>query len=192
MPNKKKSMVYPAIFMIVLSAILTFILAFINEQTKPIVERNAILNVQEKILNVLSVENDGTPDGKLKAFADNITETGETFNDEPIYKYEVNGEVKGYAVAVKGNGLWGPITGFLGLSSDYKEVLGLDFTSQQETPGLGGRIEEDSYKNQYRNIPSDDIASNVDGISGATGTSSAVQRMIDANVKAFLEQVGGN
>lgn len=192
MPNKKKSMVYPAIFMIVLSAILTFILAGINTFTKPIVELNEVLNVQQKVLYVFEIENDGTKDGMLEAFSKNVKESDKTFNDEPVYIYEKDGKVQGYAVFFRGNGLWGPIEGYVAFNEDYSELLGLDFTFQQETPGLGGRIEEEAYKSQYRNVPAVGFDKDVDGISGATGTSNAVNKLLNENISEILKQLGGS
>lgn len=75
----------------------------------------------------------------------------------------------------------------------------MEFISQNETPGLGGRISENPYKEQYRNIdisgrdnnfimnnPSPD--GNIDAIAGATQTSNFVTQMIN---KALSEYKGG-
>jgi ATP-dependent Clp protease ATP-binding subunit ClpC len=99
-----------------------------------------------------------------------------------------------------GAGLWGSIIGYIGLSADYSEIIGIEFVTQNETPGLGGRISEDSYKEQFRGIDisgksenfiisSPEPGSNVDAIAGATQTSNAVVKLINDDIKIFLREV---
>lgn len=190
--KKKKSMIYPTVFMIILSAIMTFSLALVNQQTKPLVAMNQELELKTKILNIFDIQTDGTSDAIHAKFDEVIKDSGNKFNDEAIYTYEENGDVIGYAVSLKGPGVWGPIDSYIGLNPDYSEVLGIEFIAQEETPGLGGRIEEDFYKEQYRNIPSAEIRENVDAISGATGTSNAVMNLVTDNVQRFMDEVGGS
>lgn len=189
--KKKKSLIYPTVFMIVLSAVLTFLLAMMNEQTKPLVAKNQEKALKEKILYVFSIDNDGTEADILKKFDENVKVSDKKFNEEVIYVKENNGTPEAYAVSVKGPGLWGAIDGYIGISSDYKKVVGIDFVKQAETPGLGGRIEEDFYKEQYREVDVDKVSEQVDAISGATNTSIAVDKLVTEDLKAFLETVGG-
>lgn len=190
--KKKKSLIYPTLFMIVLASIMTFLLAIVNQQTKPLVAMNQELELKTKILNIFNIETDGKSDAIHSEFDKLIKDSGEKFNDEPIYTYEDNGEVKGYAVSLKGPGVWGPISAYIGLNKDYSEVLGIEFIEQAETPGLGARIEEDFYKEQYRNITSADVRGNIDAISGATGTSNAVINLVTNDLDRFLDEKGGS
>lgn len=192
MKFNKKSLLYSVVYMLVLAAVLTFFLALINQQTKALVERNAKLKEERGLLYVLGIENDGTPDDVVKKIEENVEETGSTFNDQPVYVYKEGDEIKAYAFTVKGSGLWGPIEGIIGISPDYKETTGIEFLDQSETPGLGGRISENQYKEQYRGAEVEDIRGSVDAISGATGTSNAVYRLVDSNIEEFIESQGGN
>jgi Na+-transporting NADH:ubiquinone oxidoreductase subunit C len=110
------------------------------------------------------------------------------------------GQEIGYAVPINGAGLWGSITGYVGLNKDYTEIIGIEFVTQSETPGLGGRISENSYKDQYRGIDisgktdnfiisSPQPDSNVDAIAGATQTSAAVVKIVNENIKLFFREV---
>lgn len=188
--KKKKSLLYPAIFMFVLSAILTVILATLAQQTKPIVAKNQEISLKSKILYAFNIKNDGKEENILKIFDEKIKDTGEKFNDEPIFKYEENGDIKGYAIAVKGPGLWGAISGYIALDKDYKNILGIDFIKQSETPGLGGRIEEEFYKSQYRDVSIDKVSEEVDAISGATQTSRFVSKLVKDGLTKFLKEKG--
>lgn len=188
--KKKKSLLYPAIFMLILSAILTSILATLAQQTKPIVAKNEEIALKSKILYTFNIKNEGTEESILKTFDEKVKDTGEKFNDEPIFKHEENGDIKGYAIAVKGPGLWGAISGYIALDKDYKKILGIDFIKQSETPGLGGRIEEEFYKSQYRDVAVDKVSEEVDAISGATQTSRFVSKLVKDGLTKFLKEKG--
>ncbi len=198
---KKKSVVYPVVFMLVLSLVLTLALAFLNQITTPTVEFNQDIELKQKILNVFNILPKDTSASNIdKTFKDNVKE--EEYKGKKLYVLEQNGETQAYAVPIDGPGLWGSITGYVGISKDMKKIVGIEFISQSETPGLGGRITEDSYKEQYRNL---DISNpvdgkivinkpanggNIDAISGATQTSTFVVNMINEDVSEFIENGG--
>ena len=201
--KKKKSLLYPAIFMLVLSLVLTAILAAINAYTTPIVEFNSEIEQKTKILSVFDIDPGSTePDVIDKVFNENVVE--EQYDGKPLYLYQKNGETLAYGVPFDGPGLWGGIEGYVGLDAGLKTVTGIEFIKQEETPGLGGRIEEPPYKNQFRNLdisaPTGDRyvinrpqeGGNIDAISGATQTSTFVQNMINEDVKAFIDSRGGS
>lgn len=200
--TEKKSFLKPVIFMIVLSALLTFILAFVNDVTEEKIAENSKLALMEKILYVFDIDYDkNDKDSIVKAFDENIVE--EVYNENPLFIYEPDKkEASGYAVFVTGPGLWGSISGYVGVDADFTKILGIDFTKQDETPGLGGRIESEEYKSQYRNL---DISGktenfvinhpapggNIDAISGATQTSKFVVDLVNDDLKTFIEDMGG-
>lgn len=203
MNNLKKSPAYPVVFMIVLSFVLTFLLAALYGFTEPIAKFNEDIELKGKILDVFSVELENSEAETIdKAFNENV-EISE-FNDKPLYILKENDKEAAYAVPFAGPGLWGEIDGYVGVNSDLNEILGIQFTKQAETPGLGARIEEVEYRDQYRNI---DISSsdtgayvmnnpapggNIDAISGATQTSDAVVNMVNEDLANFIEMKGGN
>lgn len=200
--NKQKSVVYPVIFMLVLSLVLTAALAALNAYTTPIVEFNQDIALKEKILYVFDIDPGSTEAEAIdKTFNENI-ET-EEFEGNPLYVLKENGEAKAYAVPFNGPGLWGSIDGYIGIDKDLKTITGIDFIKQEETPGLGGRIEEAPYKEQYRGLdvsqPTGDSyvinrpapGGNIDAISGATQTSNFVMTMINEDLMNFINSRQG-
>lgn len=186
---KKKRIVYPVVFMVALTAFYTFALAFINETTVDRIKANELLDIQRSVLYVLNIENDGSVE-EVQEFYNTLL----TFDDRGFYMHESDGQVLGYAFPYTGQGLWGSISGYIAFSSDFDKVLGLDFTAHSETPGLGGRIDEETYKEQFRMLPVDGSSTlinrpasggNVDAITGATSTSVAVVNIVND----FIEQV---
>lgn len=206
MEKKKKSLAYPAVFMVILSLIMTFILAFLNEKTKPVVAFNAEVDLQSKILYVFGIEvPSDDPEVINQVFTENVEV--EDYNGKDLFiQVDNNGETLAYAVPFDGPGLWGPIEGYIGVSADLTTTTGIEFTEQAETPGLGGRIGEEPYKSQFRGVdisqPAEDgklivnrpaPGGNIDTISGATQTSNFVEDMINEDLGAFLQDMkGGN
>ncbi|HEY8362099.1 MAG TPA: FMN-binding protein [Tissierellaceae bacterium] len=196
----KKSFAYPIIFMIVISAIFTFALAFLNQSTAEKIALNQEIELYRKILYIFNIDVPSEkPEDILETFRNNIGTL--PYDDTIMYvHYGDNGEILGYAVPISGSGLWGTIEGYVGISSDYTTILGIDFTKQSETPGLGGRISEESFKEQFRGLDITNVidgnyiiykpapGGNVDAIAGATLTSKSVSKIINEDLHSFLKE----
>ncbi|MBN7798393.1 Na(+)-translocating NADH-quinone reductase subunit C [Parahaliea mediterranea] len=107
------------------------------------------------------------------------------------------GELDKIILPVHGYGLWSTLYGFMALESDLNTVVGLGFAEHGETPGLGGEVDNPSWKAKwpgkkvYRDgevelqlikgtvDPSSSSAQwQVDGLSGATLTSNGVSNLV--------------
>jgi Na+-transporting NADH:ubiquinone oxidoreductase subunit C len=102
-----------------------------------------------------------------------------------------------------GPGLWGPIWGFISLNEDKNTVYGASFEHEGETPGLGAEIDRPHFGNEFvgkKFFSSDNkfvsIAvvkpgkpahgqDYVDGISGGTITSHAVNDMLKSSIGSY-------
>lgn len=199
---KKKTLLYPVVFMIAVTAVFTFLLAFINASTIDEIKRQEDLTLQRSILYVFNITFDETNDDEVTALYEAAITT-ETINDRAVYIYKENNLIKGYAFQFSGSGLWGTITGHIAFTTSFDKIMGVNFISHSETPGLGGRIDELWYKDQFRDItpnlsgeaiiyrPAD--GGNVDAITGATLTSKSVRKMINAfipEIRTFAEKEG--
>lgn len=193
----KDSFGFPILFMAIVTAVFTFMLAFLNSSTAEMVESNEEADLGKKILYVFDIEVDSDDPEVIKEIFDGKIEETEVDGDI-IYTMRSEGEVVGYAFPVRGAGLWGSILGYVGISSDYSEIIGIDFIEHSETPGLGGRIEEEPYKEQFRGLElSDDDTNyiiyrpasggNVDAISGATLTSQSVSNFLNKDIEEFIK-----
>ncbi len=92
----------------------------------------------------------------------------------------------------EGPGLWSQIDLLLAVNADRQSLYGLRVVSQAETPGLGGRITEKGFQNSFAGVdirPAIRVAkfamadNEVDGISGATTTSTAIERIINEGIR---------
>lgn len=101
--------------------------------------------------------------------------------------YLVNDSIT--VLPMEGNGLWGPIWGYLAIAPDGKTVLGARFDHKSETPGLGGEITTEKFQSQFSGKPFWNngrmVPIEVDAISGATKTSNGVKEMIDKTMMMY-------
>lgn len=199
----QKSFAYPIVFMIILTIIFTFVLSFLNYKTIDVIAFNQETDLRKTILYVFDIEAaSDDPKDIETAFKDNIEEM-ENDEGERMFLLKKDGEIQGYAFPVGGTALWGSVEAYAAVSADYKTLLGVDFVSHSETPGLGGRISEEWYKDQFKGI---DLASavgdkllvykpaaggNLDAIAGATQTSNSVADFLNKDIIEFIEKEGG-
>lgn len=98
-----------------------------------------------------------------------------------------------YIFPIRGKGLWSTLKGFIALQPDLKTVSYLTFYEHKETPGLGGEVDNLSWKQQWDGKVvynekgevaiqvvkgSGETKFQIDGLSGATITSRGVQNML--------------
>ncbi len=137
-------------------------------------------------------------------FNENITVEEVIYEGQTLSFYinEANGNVSFmYGVFALG-GLWGPLRGVITLESDFQTIVNITVLEEQETPGLGGKVKNRDFLDQFIGlvlIPeldrpvevNKDAAANeaneVDEISGATGTSTAFERLLNDSYQIYRD-----
>lgn len=193
---------FSPVFMLICTAIFTGILSGVFVYSRPLIQANARLNEITAQLHALdiTIPADVSPTDLESSYEQNIDEVN--INGLTLYQYKTDDGKINYAIPFEGAGLWGEITGIIALDQELKTVLGMDFISQNETPGLGGRIEEDWFKEQFRSIAlyedgepiryaAPGSEGQIDAITGATATSSAVLDIMNAAIQDAKSKVGG-
>lgn len=114
----------------------------------------------------------------------------------PVYKIMKEGKLDGYIMPIYGKGLWSTLYGFLAVEADRETVKGITYYKHGETPGLGGEVDNPSWKSVWpgkkvyeasgevglsviKGKAAQDAKFAVDGLSGATITSKGVDLMIE-------------
>jgi Na+-transporting NADH:ubiquinone oxidoreductase subunit C len=128
---------------------------------------------------------------------------GESKDEFVVYVAEAEGRTK-YIIPLYGSGLWGAIWGYVALDEDKNTVYGTYFSHAGETPGLGAEIATSTFQAPFRGKqimkenrlvsiavvkPGKAAAGQdyVDGISGGTITSVAVQEMLKNSLANYTE-----
>lgn len=198
----KQGKLYTIIFTFVVSFVFVFLLAFANDITKEKVETNQKLFEVRAFLNALGIDYDSGEEA-IEIFEGLKVEN---INDTTLYSTSIENE-KVYAYRFTGNALWGTVNGVIAVNKDVTRIIGLDIISHNETPGLGGRIEEKWFRDQFRNekISEKGISMNIggdgdynsensefDSITGATRTSESMQKIINDSIKILRNLLGSD
>ena len=107
------------------------------------------------------------------------------------------------ALPYVGSGLWGPITGILAMTEDLSTIDGITIMHQEETPGLGSRIAEDEYLEQFIDKkPANGLKmtqpgrasadDEIDSISGATMSSKAFIELLNSEYGVYRASLKEN
>lgn len=110
-----------------------------------------------------------------------------------VYELREGGALRLVILPVRGAGYQSMLKGYLALKADLSSIAALTFYEQEETPGMGARIEEDSWRALWPGKQVADAegvirievvkgagadAHQVDGISGATRTGNGVTGLL--------------
>ena len=170
-------------YIIILVAIVSVLLSAAAMWLQPYQKRNELNEQRTNILKaagITGIDNDNVEE----LFKQHCT--NEHDGDLPYYIIDGNITV----IPMRGNGLWGPIWGYLGLDEDLNSVVGAVFDHKSETPGLGAEITTDNYRNQYKDKQllknGESVTVKVDAIAGATRTSKGVEEMVERTLKTYL------
>ena len=193
----KRGYTYTIIFILVVSAVFTLFLAGIDVLMKPKITANARLEEQKSILNAFNVDDEGTAEEINLRFNDLVK--ADEMSEMLFYSHQdSSGQTLGYAVPFTGSGLWGTIRGWIAVNPEMNQLQGIVFTEQNETPGLGGRIMEEWFREQFRGLElvqgeqvkyGEGGSQKIDAISGATQTSNAILRIINQVKDESLPQM---
>ncbi|NOZ61523.1 MAG: RnfABCDGE type electron transport complex subunit G [Calditrichaeota bacterium] len=168
-------------------------LSMVNKITKPKIEEQKRLVIERALIAAL-------PTADPKAI-EKVTE-----NDELLYYIgypsQEKKEIAGYAFIAKKSGYSSVIETMVGVDTTGK-IIGIKIMEQQETPGLGTKIEQVKYGEsspwfqiQFLNRYADELAVDKDNgpiksITGATISSRAVTNSIKEGLKQLEKRLGG-
>ncbi len=100
-----------------------------------------------------------------------------------------NGRLTGVALETAAKGYGGDVGVMVGFNIDDHNLSGIGITTMKETPGVGSRVAKHGFTNQFRKHPLEvELTSkggNIDGIAGATISSTASVEAVKQAVKIF-------
>lgn len=192
---------YTIIYAAVMVIIVAFLLAFVSSSLKPTQDANVLRDTKNQILTSLNIEG-LTGDAIDAKYQEVVTDTLQFTDTQIIYQANVDGAVK-YVIPVTGRGLWGGLAGYISIDEDKLHVFGTYFSHEGETAGLGARINERWFQQQFNGKPIFNAEGNValtvvkagaskaetevDGVTGATLTSKGVAAMVNDGLNAYKD-----
>jgi electron transport complex protein RnfG len=101
-----------------------------------------------------------------------------------VFQAKTDGETDGWVIKASGQGYADRIELLVGVDAEAATITGLFILDQKETPGLGNRIMEPAWRNQFNNKPTQQqmkavktkasALNEINAITGATISSKAV------------------
>jgi Na+-transporting NADH:ubiquinone oxidoreductase subunit C len=179
---------YATVLVVVVAVLLTAVALWLQ----PFQERN---EKNEKRVNILRAAgiHDVNKDNAAKLFEQHCTasflldENGNSTEDGTLPLFVIDRKIS--VIPMRGNGLWGPISGYLAIAADGSTIIGANFDHKSETPGLGGEITTEKFQSQFsgKQIKENGqlVPIEFDAITGATKTSNGVKEMIDKTLEMY-------
>jgi len=206
-----KKRLFSVVYMFVLTLVFTSIVSAVKVFNEEKIRTNQRVKLERIILKVLDIPvKEKTSDEALgRIYARRVK--GVEVRDKPLYVgYAEDGRtIVGYAFPIGGSGFWGPIYGMVAVDPEAATILGIAFYRHSETPGLGARITEDWFTRQFQGLPLHPIEGDkkifylkpegtgkardeLDAVTGATGTSRAVEAFVNRELDHFLRDLWGS
>ncbi len=179
--------------LLILSLICSTALALVNYKIAPIIKKNEEIAYMRTVLDVFGLSYDIKDNNSIESKYNNSIEVSEE-QGLTLFTERKTGAV---AVSMEGSGFQARIK--LVVAIDEGIIKGFKVVSQTETPGLGGRIAEESFQKQFigkkiskgirmtklGNAGTDEF----DAITGATETSKSIAKIINNGLSRYFEVV---
>jgi Na+-transporting NADH:ubiquinone oxidoreductase subunit C len=196
---KRHGVLYTVVFTGGMGFALTFLLSAAHTVTIPINQRNELALRQATVVRALDLP--AASRQEVVALYNGLAQSA----TDGIYLTTEAG-TRLVAKRFSGPGVWGEIEGAIALSADLERIVGVEILRHSETPGLGGRITERRFLEQFRgervgphgvtvrvrgpgNYDPEDAM--VDGITGASGTTRAFAAILETEIREIRRLLSG-
>lgn len=195
---------FAVVYMFLITAFFSSVVIGFARFTEDRVEANRQLAFEKAALQVCGLA-EGKSDSQLhEIFLDRIQMSKKS--DKVLIVIDKDSKSIGYVILLEGKGFWAPIKGVLGLTKDKKTFTGIAFYEQNETPGLGGKIMDHEFREQFVgiNLADKDQAleikpltaelgeNQVHAITGATQTCVRLEKLINESIKQWRKTMEDN
>ena len=198
------------VFTLVITVVFGTMVSGVNALLKDRIELNKVAAKQTMILRLLSKLPDPNvlPDpiqlGVIFRKEVKVLKATDSKGLAMEYYRPVSGQTTLYVFSFSGQGFWDMIRGFVAIDATGKKIAAIEFTEHNETPGLGGRISELAFKQRFVGKPINKLNTDgkilsfvsegtakheqeIDGITGASGTTGGLDRFLNESLKLFLQ-----
>lgn len=186
--SKSQQRIQTILFMLGVTFVSISLVAGAHLLTRERVALNESLFLKEAVLTAAGVAGLPTEARALDALYTNCVQEVTRPGVPLCYEVRQAGRHVADVMPISGAGLWGTIEGVAGIDPASGTLIGVEFVQQNETPGLGARIEEPWFRAQFkgkrgpltmRPERSQTSASEFEAVTGATITSTAVKEMLN-------------
>ena len=189
---KKDNPIRPVILLALICFLTTLLLAATNELTAPTIAKQEQEALNKQLQTIFPEGNQFDPLVLSAEVSEALSAQGADVDSVFLAKSSA-GETIGYVFVSSANGYAGKVKASVGIRMDGEVVMTV-LTAPDETPGLGKRIEEEKFSNQFAGLSSGSAivigsASGeqaIDAVSGATISSKGAVEAVNKSFSAFL------
>lgn len=193
------------IFTVFVTAVFAVLVSGVNSALSERIAANRTIAKQKVVLGLFGLAPHDLAEDKIPALFSEKVKINQAFKETKIESYQLNSGSSSIVVcSFSGQGFWDAIKGFIALDLGEKKIKGIEFTQHGETPGLGGRISENEFKARFVDKPFSTVRSDglrlkfvaegnatkadeIDGITGASGTTSALEKIVNGSLAEIIE-----
>jgi Na+-transporting NADH:ubiquinone oxidoreductase subunit C len=197
----RESLGYTVVFTFIVTFAMAIGLSVAHSSTVELVELNELERRKSTILASIGLDSEIMDTETIFATYGSLDQIAE--GGPGLYMYNDGGEPI-ITRQFSGPGVWGDIVAVVSVNADVSRIVGVEILDHNETPGLGGRVTSEAFLTQLRGErigpegvtvvirgPGDEDKDNaqIDGITGASGTTRAFDRMLNAELRALRELI---
>ncbi len=169
------------VVLVVVSLLAATSLSMVYEKTRPTIEENKRIELKNSLGEVFPLGDRFEENNELALISEGREGIKKMFDG-----YDKEDNKIGVVLLMDTIGFAGSIRMLVGVDNS-KKITGMKILEHLETPGLGERITEDEFLNQFTGKPITLQIEDVDAITGATISSTAVIETITGNVGRISE-----
>ncbi|MDR1774683.1 MAG: RnfABCDGE type electron transport complex subunit G [Clostridioides sp.] len=185
-----KKMIKLGLILLAVCIIASFSLSAVNNSTKKLIEEQSIIKNDELRKNVLP---DATEFKKVEPDLSSLDSDVQSVIVEVYQGLDASGKTVGYTVKTSPSGYGGPFELIIGFT-DEGQISSISTGTMSETPGLGSKASQPEFQEQFKGKQADTLEvvkgvasadNQIKAISGATITSTAVTKGVNAAIDLF-------
>ena len=172
-----KNYLRPAVTLMIICLLVGAALAAVNAATAPVIAANESASSRRATYAAALPEADGFE--ALDCSIEGVTAVMRAKNGA------------GYVITAQSRGYGGQAPAAVAFAVDGT-ILRVSMLSNDETPGLGQKVAEESFTGQFAGRPAEQMTlADIDAVSGATISSKAALNAVGSACAAFEQVVGG-
>lgn len=205
MSREKSGLGYNVLYAAVLALVCAGLLTAAAEALAPFREANERAATARDVLVVLGIPcPEDASSAEVVRLAEERVSTEQRGSLTFYRAMDERGRVRAVAVPFTGRGLWGPVTGWLALEPDLATIRAITFRAPEETPGFGGEIVKEPFRDRFRGKhiygPAGEAGfaitrgegptgpNEIHALSGATLTSDKVRQILDDLARRIAQE----
>ena len=184
----------------VAGALSGLVIVVVQAWATPLIEQNRARTLQSAVLEVLPGSKSSKP---MVWSGGKLTEASDPPPPDAVFAgYNADGKLVGYGIRGEGAGFQDTIRLIIGYDASGRKIIGYRVLESKETPGLGDRIFKDKRFNEaFSSLHVDPTVvltkpgeakkkNEIDAISGATISSKAVLKIVNASLVTWRDRLG--